>query len=238
MENPQTWNDAEKAIYGAWTDFKRSGDAGPSLVRRIYAKLLEKGFIADQNEEILGLDHVAVLVWDIELWTKRYAAFGARVVYDNSDMSPSSPSSAKLRGLRWGNLLIALLEPINREEESQVYHALQKHGDHFFQHVALRVRDIRKLKQKMEASGANFLGDILERSDAFGPVRQIFGQIFDMSLESDEGNFWEFAERSQSGEDSSLRTGEHHDLDNTMADNLYKSVAAAAKSGRRVQFIE
>jgi hypothetical protein len=186
----------------------------------------------------LGFDHVAVLVWDIEKWTKRYRRLGAEVIYDNPDMSPTTSSSAKLRGIKWGNMLIALLEPINREEESQVYHALRKHGDHFFQHIAIRVKNIHQFKQDMEASGACFAGDVIERSDAFGPVRQIFGQIFDKNLEADEGNFYEFVERSQNPGDVSEIKDTHRDFDDNAAERLYKSVEASAASGQRVQFVE
>ena len=194
--------------------------------------------IHELGSEVSGFDHVAVLVWDLEQWTKRYERLGAKVVYDNQDMSPSSPSSAKLRGLRWGNMLIALLEPINREEKSQVYHALCLHGDHFFQHIAIRVKNLQQFKQSAEALGANFTGEVLERADAFGPVRQIFGQIFDKNLAADEGNFWEFVERSSDDENSPQSKIAHKDFDDSAAKMLYQSVEKTVSSGRRIQFIE
>lgn len=238
MENPATWNEIEKAIASAMLDYQMVGGEGISMARYIYRELLAKGFVADQNEQILGFDHVAVLVWDVELWTKRYEARGAKRVYDNPDMSPNSPSSAHLRGIKWGNTLIALLEPINREEDSQVYSALLAHGDHYFQHIALRVKDIKKFKQDMERLGTNFVGDILERRDAFGPVRQIFGQVFDKKFNADEGNFWEFVERSFKPAEGTQKDSEHRDFDDTAAQKLYKDVEKAAKSGNRMQFIE
>ena len=240
MENPQSWNDAEKVIYDALQEGKQADQSrvsGPSTVRRIYNKLHEGGFIADQDKEIVGIDHIAVLVWDIETWTERYVRLGAEVIYDNQDMSPSSTSSAKLRGLKWGNMLLALLEPINREEESQVYHALRKHGDHFFQHIAIRVKNLHQFKQVMEAAGASLVGDILERSDAFGPIRQIFGQIFDKSLDADEGNFWEFVERPTNSGDSQ-NEALPEDFDDTAAEKLFKNVEDAVSSGNRIQFME
>lgn len=186
----------------------------------------------------MEFDHVAILVWDIELWTERYRKLGAMVIYNNPDMSPTSRSSAKLRGLKWGNMLLALLEPINRKEKSQVYNALFVHGDHFFQHIAIRVKNIHQFKHDMEAAGACFVGDVSERSDAFGPVRQIFGQIFDKNLRADEGNFWEFVERPQNTKELQNSSQDHRDFDDEAAKQLYKNVEKAASSGTRVQFIE
>ena len=237
MENSQSWSPAEVVIYDAVAEARELQADAPSTMRRIYNKLCEGGFIVDQDKDIVGVDHIAVLVWDIETWTERYTRLGAEVIYDNSDMSPSSSSSAKLRGLKWGNMLLALLEPINREEESQVYHALRKHGDHFFQHIAIRVKNLHQFKQVMEAAGASLVGDILERSDAFGPIRQIFGQIFDKSLDADEGNFWEFVERPTNSGDSQ-NEALPEDFDDTAAEKLFKNVEDAASSGNRIQFME
>jgi hypothetical protein len=121
---------------------------------------------------------------------------------------------------------------------SQVFRALFKHGDHFFQHVALRFVNLNDFKVDAENVGASFAGDISVRADAFGPVSQIFGSIFDAVANTpDEGNFYEFVERSEDDQEESSGE-EHHDFDDSAADRLFKAVEEAARAEERRQFFK
>jgi len=236
VENPQTWNPVEKTIYDAYVEFKNSGTVGLSLMRRVYNKLLERGFVADQSEEVLGFDHVAIAVEDIELWTSRYEERGARVIYNNSDVDPGGASSMHIRGLMWGGLRMALVSPIDRKEESQVRGTIRRHGDHAFQHIAIRVGNIKDFKDGMQILGTNFLGEIGVSRDAFGDIWQIFGQPFDKRLPPEEGMWWEFAQRPDAAESAEAEGA--CDFHDEAAEKLHKDVEDARKSGTRIQFIE
>lgn len=204
----------------------------------VYDTLVEHGIIDNDDDEITGFDHVAIAVWNIEKWTERYTARGAVVTYDNPDACPEGPSSMHLRGFRWGKFRFVLIMPINRQEESQVSVFLRKHNDHAFQHIAVGVKNLEDFVAKMQALNTNFIREINERPDAFGPVRQIFGRIFDAELSPDEGNFWEFTERPQSITESSTADVEHKDFDDNMAEHLYKQLEEATKDMEFLPFIE
>ena len=188
--------------------------------------------------QIIGFDHVAIAVYDIELWTRRYIRRGAQVIYDNPDANPAGKSSMHIRGIMWGGLRMALISPINREEESQVAGTLRRHGDHSFQHIAVLVQNAEGFKVEMEELGTNFLGEIGESPDAFGPIKQIFGMPFDKRLPPDEGMWWEFTERPDAQQDAKEMREEPQDFHDEAAEKLFRNVEYAIKSGERIVFIE
>jgi len=71
----------------------------------------------------------------------------------------------------------------------------------------------------MKAKGIAFCGDIKERVDAFGPIKQIFAKRFDADLTPAQGAFYEFVERFAREEN---RPDDF--FSSTVAEELYEDV--------------
>lgn len=152
--------------------------------------------------KVLGVDHIAVAVKDIEATKKMYALMGGTVFHETRDASPKGASSMKLCGMKLGGVSLALIEGIDRTEVSQVSAHVKKHGDHSFQHVAIAVDNLHAFVAWAVQNGFHFLGPVQDRADIFGEVKQVFARKFDQSLVSDEAPFYEFVERpGRSAED-------------------------------------
>lgn len=145
--------------------------------------------------KVLGVDHIAVAVRNIEATKKMYSLMGGEVFHETLDASPKGASSMKLCGMKIGGISLALIEGIDRTEVSQVSAHVKKHGDHSFQHVAIAVDNLYAFVAWAVQNGFHFLGPIQDRADIFGEVKQIFARKFDQSLLSDEAPFYEFVER-------------------------------------------
>ena len=144
----------------------------------------------------LDEDHITYAVWDIEYWRAVYVNdLGFREIHHTSDASPKGTSSMELYGLKNGKSRIALVRPINRSSLSHLEVFLRMHGDHSVQHVAYGIKNIEAFVQEMEGRGFCFVGTIKQRTDQFGPIKQIFGKKFDRNLTPAQGFFYEFVER-------------------------------------------
>ena len=187
--------------------------------------------------EITGQDHIAIAVQNSEEWALKYKALGAEVELVTSDSNPGEPSSMKLWKVNWGNIRIALIEPISREDLSQVEKFVRAHGDHSFQHVAIGVTNLDEFVRDMERIGANFLGPVLEREDAFGRLKQVFGCVFSAMSGPDEGQFYEFVERPSRDEnlaaDGSKKPME---FSNEAARMLFSQIDKASKEKDQREF--
>ena len=151
--------------------------------------------------QILGIDHIAIPVENYEGWKRVYLdLFGGELFHETLDASPTGASSMKLCGIKIGGLSIALISGIDRKEKSQVSKFVEKHGDHGFQHVAVRVDNLEAFVRWGRENGLQFLGQILQRKDNFGQIKQIFAKKFDPNLNVDEAPFYEFVERPKEGE--------------------------------------
>lgn len=190
----------------------------------------------DRQWEILGIDHIAILVKNIERWKQFYVRLlGGEIFYETEDANPQGLSSMKLCGIKIndGRFSLALVEGIDREEKSQVTRFIERHGDHAVQHVAIGVRNVKAFINDMRKEGVNFLGELLERKDAFGPVKQIFSKKFDLDLDSDEAPFFEFVERPQKGKTFASADSFSDDF----AMELYQSIEDAHREGDGETFI-
>ncbi|MBI4118190.1 MAG: hypothetical protein HY455_01445 [Parcubacteria group bacterium] len=193
--------------------------------------------MSSRNWEILGVDHVAIAVMQETfdswkgVWTK---IFGGRVFYDIADANPGGSSSMRLCGIKAGNLSIALIAGIDREEKSQVTKYVERHGDHSIQHIAVAIKNIAAFLDESRERGVGFLGELLQRQDPWGgEIKQIFGYPFDERLPSDEAPFFEFVERPQVG--STFSSGDSFSSD--FARDLYHDVEEAAREEHHGVFI-
>ena len=144
----------------------------------------------------LDVDHITYAVWDIQYWRAVYMGdLGFREIHHTPDASPKGKSSMELYGLQNGRSRIALARPINRSSLSHLEVFLRMHGDHSVQHVAYGIKNIEAFVQEMEGRGFHFIGTIKQRTDQFGPIKQIFAKKFDENLTPAQGFFYEFVQR-------------------------------------------
>lgn len=186
--------------------------------------------------EILGVDHVAIAVKNIDLWEAFYVhGCGGTRFYKIEDANPEGSSSMRLCGIKVGGLSIALIEGIDRREMSQVTKYVAQHGDHSYQHIAVAVRNVEAFMRDMCSQGVSLLGELKQREDPTwgGEVKQIFALPFDSNLDPDGAPFFEFVERPQQGK--TFTSGDS--FSDNFAKALFQDVEAAAKSGKRKSFI-
>ncbi len=177
--------------------------------------------------KILGIDHIAIAVQDMDAAKKMYTLMGATVFHETKDASPNGPSSMKLCGIKLGEgVSFALIQGIDRKEVSQVTSHVRRHGHHSFQHVAIAVDNLHAFVAWATQNGFQFLGPIQDRADIFGEVKQIFGRKFDSTLSSDEAPFFEFVERpGKSADDFASATS----FSDEFAKEFYDQIERAEK---------
>ena len=184
----------------------------------------------------LGEDHITYAVRDIRLWRHFYVnVMGGKEIHHTADVNPAGSSSMELYGIELGRSRIALVSPINRSAMSQVESFLQKHGDSI-QHVAYAISNLEAFVAEMKQKGFGFVGDIKERADAFGPVKQIFTKRLDaVGMTAVDGVFFEFVERPEESADAGAVGGEAFSSD--VAEQLYKEVEAAVDTDDGTSFV-
>lgn len=178
---------------------------------------------------ILGVDHIAIPVRNIKFWIHEYIKVqGGKLFHETPDANPDGKSSMHLCGILLGGVSIALIQGIDREEKSQVTKFVELHGDHSFQHIAIRVSNIKQFVRLAQKNGYQFLSEIHQRADSFGPVRQIFACRFDPSVSKDAAAFYEFVERPPEGKSNFNTAGKS--FSNEFAKALYKDVESAPEA--------
>jgi len=110
----------------------------------------------------------------------------------------------ELYGLEQGGSRIALVRPINRSAVSHVESFLCMHGDHSVQHVAYGIHNLEAFVAEMKSKGLHFVGNVKERTDLFGPIKQIFAKRFDATLTPAQGAFFEFVERPDQSDEAGI----------------------------------
>jgi catechol 2,3-dioxygenase-like lactoylglutathione lyase family enzyme len=192
----------------------------------------------ERNWKVLGVDHVAIAVKDIEAWKRVYIdLLGGENFFETEDAAPNGPSSMHLCGVKLGGYSVALIEGIDRKEQSQVSAFQKTHGDHSFQHLAVRVDNLDNFTRWAQARNFQFLGPVLERSDAFGPIKQVFARPFDPNLDPDQGNFYEFVERPI-GNKFSASDVAGDSFSNDFAKELFGQIESAQRKGEALSFID
>ena len=145
------------------------------------------------------IDHVTYVVRPdtIRKWAWWYIEkLGGKLTLRVDDTNPKDPSSMMLWCIDLGEFGIALVAGIDREEKSHVTAYAEKHGDHSTQHVAFQVPDLARFRDAMvDQAGLHLLGEILQRDDGFGWVRQVFAKGYHDDANPAEVGFPEFVER-------------------------------------------
>jgi len=184
--------------------------------------------------KFLGYDHATVCVTNIKGVVNFYVeTMGGVVVYRNPDTNPNGKSSMILYGMALDNVLVAIAEGIDREEVSHPTRFVQRHGEHAWQHLAKRVRNLDAFVEDMRLKGMRFLSPLLEREDPFGRVKQIFCAPFDHRIDTHAAPFYEYVERPPDWSLKKLvaraRRGLPPDIfSDTAAENLYNAVQNAS----------
>ncbi len=145
------------------------------------------------------VDHVTYVVRPdtIRKWAWFYIEkLGGTLTLRVDDTNPRERSSMMLWCIDFGEFGIALVAGIDRQEKSHVTVYAERHGDHSVQHVAFQVPDLAKFRDAMvKNAGLHLLGDILQRDDGFGPIRQVFAKGYTAEANPAEVGFPEFVER-------------------------------------------
>ncbi len=192
----------------------------------------------ERNWKVLGVDHVAIAVKDIEAWKRVYIdLLGGENFFETNDAVPGGPSSMRLCGVKLGGYSIALLEGIDRDQTSQVSAFQKAHGDHSFQHLAVRVDNLDNFAQWARGQNFQFLGSVQERADAFGPIKQVFARPFDPSLAPDQGNFYEFVERPIGNKFAAGEVG-GDSFSSDFAKEFFTQIERAQNKGEALSFID
>ena len=138
----------------------------------------------------------AVAQGRIEMWAWYHVEIeGGRLINIIDDVEPlSSSSSMRLWCIDYGSFGIALVEGIDRADESQVTRFVRKHGDHAVQHVAYETDDLSVFASRLEAHGVRFRGEIVGREEGLDRVLQLFCKGYDRG-DPTEASFPEYLER-------------------------------------------
>jgi methylmalonyl-CoA/ethylmalonyl-CoA epimerase len=123
--------------------------------------------------QILGIDHLALAVFNLGHWGGIFKALGLEQIYEAMAIG-TERSSMDTIALRLGELRIALVKGNDGEVPSQVSLYARAHGDGIVQHMAIRVDDLDAAVADLTARGVRFSGAIKDSRDGFGPMRQIF----------------------------------------------------------------
>ena len=154
--------------------------------------------MAPKRFTILGIDHLAIAVENLEWWEALWQMIGLEPIYRASKIG-TSRSNMDTVALRRDDLRIALVKGNDGEVPSQVSAYAGTHGDGMVQHIAIRVDDLDAAYEELAENGMHFSGPIKESSDGFGPLRQVFTQPAYPG-----GPFIEWIQRKVEGEGESL----------------------------------
>lgn len=183
------------------------------------------------------VDHITYVVRPdtIRQWAWFYVEeMGGVPILRKDDTNPGERSSMLLWCIDFGEFGIALVAGIDREEKSHVTAYVEKHGDHAVQHVAFQVGDLRCFRDYLANNGVQLLGEILERHDGFGYVRQVFARGYHDEANPAEVGFPEFVERPLKKDEPfpEISFSEH------AGTNLYKQAQSAMEQDERKQFVD
>jgi len=150
------------------------------------------------------VDHIsyAVAPGNIEKWAWFHIEVeGGTLIKRIDDARPGDPnSSMKIWCIDYGNVGIALIEGIDREQKSQVTSFVERHGDHSCQHVAYDCYDLDAFVDRMKAMGGHARGNVLVQDDGFGILKQMFAKGY-ASGHAGEATFPEYCQRPTNGDD-------------------------------------
>ncbi|HEV7633320.1 MAG TPA: hypothetical protein VGO41_10060 [Steroidobacteraceae bacterium] len=184
------------------------------------------------------IDHVtyACAAGQIEKWAWFHIEVeGGTLIKRIDDARPDDPnSSMKIWCIDFGNFGIALIEGIDRAEQSQVTTFVEKHGDHSCQHVAYDCHDLERFVERLKAMGGTPRGGILVQDDGFGLLKQMFAKGY-ATGHAGEATFPEYCQRPDTaakGRDVTITFSER------AGGEFYKQVQDAIDEGDREPFFD
>ena len=149
------------------------------------------------------IDHVAYAVASgaMEKWAWFHIEVeGGTLIKRIDDARPDDPgSSMRIWCIDYGEFGIALIEGIDRAEQSQVTRFVARHGDHACQHVAYDCHDLDAFIAHMKSLGARPRGEVLVQDDGFGTLKQVFAKGYAPG-DAGETAFAEYCQRPATGE--------------------------------------
>jgi hypothetical protein len=125
---------------------------------------------------------------------------GGTLINRIDDVRPDDPdSSMKIWCIDYGEFGVALIEGIDRAQNSQVTKFVERHGDHSCQHVAYDTYDLATFQARMSELGGSPRGKTLVRDDGFGTLRQMFARGY-AAGDAAEASFPEYVQRPDVGD--------------------------------------
>ncbi len=144
------------------------------------------------------VDHItyACEAGSIERWAWFHIEVeGGTLINRIDDVRPDDDgSSMKIWCIDYGEFGVALIEGIDRSEQSQVSKFVAKHGDHAVQHVAFDTYDLDAFVAHMKKMGGTPRGEVLVRNDGFGTLKQMFARGYEEG-DAGEASFPEYCQR-------------------------------------------
>jgi hypothetical protein len=148
------------------------------------------------------VDHItyACARGTIEKWAWFHIEVEGGVLINRiDDVRPEDPdSSMKIWCIDYGSFGVALVEGIDRRGKSQVTKFVERHGDHACQHVAFDCHDLERFRRHVVRMGGHARGDMLERNDGFGRLKQLFAKGY-AEGDAGEASFPEYVQRPRAG---------------------------------------
>lgn len=146
------------------------------------------------------VDHIAYAIAPgmIEKWAWFHIEVeGGTLINRIDDAVPGSEdSSMKIWCIDFGSFGIALVEGIDRKKKSQVTEFVEVHGDHTVQHVAYDTFSLEGYQEHLAKYRAGWRGQIFQRNDGFGILKQVFGKGFTAQAPGSM-SFSEYVERPE-----------------------------------------
>jgi hypothetical protein len=168
------------------------------------------------------VDHIAYACeqGSIEKWAWFHLEVeGGTLINRIDDVRPDDPdSSMKIWCIDFGEFGVALIEGIDRGQQSQVTKFVERHGDHSCQHVAYDTHDLAAFQERMSELGGSPRGKTLVRDDGFGTLRQMFARGY-AEGDAAEASFPEYIQRPVADD---VSNGDGEDVAITFAEETGK----------------
>lgn len=120
------------------------------------------------------VDHLALAFKNIDWVTDTLLKMGfKRGFYEKSEIGDEK-SAMKTVVLSWGDVNLALMEPIDKKIKSQIREYVERYGDGILQHPAIEVEDLKATVRVLKKKGFKFLTPILKAQDKKGLLLQAF----------------------------------------------------------------
>lgn len=146
------------------------------------------------------IDHLAFAFEKIGWATETLVKMGFKKGFYEKEEIGDEKSAMKTLVLSWGDVNLALMEPIDKKMTSQIREYTNRYGSGILQHPAIEVGDLRKTVRALKRKGFKFLTPILHARDKKGELLQ----IFTYPLVPGGKPFFEFNQRVKTGKGKSV----------------------------------